>query len=80
MAVTKQSDFTSVANGRFKGGYITRNYGAPEKGVHTIQLEMCQSTYMHETAPFAYHDAEAAKVEPVVRQMVTAASAAIAAL
>ena len=80
MAVAEQSDYTSIANGRFKGGYITRNYGAPEKGIHTIQLEMCQSTYMHETSPFAYHEAEAARVEPVVQKMVAAASAAIAAL
>ena len=44
----------TCSNGRFKGGYITRHYGQPARGVHALQLEMCQSTYMDETAPFGY--------------------------
>ncbi len=65
--------FTWVANGRFKGGYITRAYGQPEQRVHAVQLEMCQSTYMNEAAPFDYLPDLAAKVEPVVERMVSAA-------
>ena len=65
--------FTWVANGRFKGGYITRAYGKPEQGIHAVQLEMCQSTYMNEAAPFEYLPDLAAKVEPVVERMVSAA-------
>jgi N-formylglutamate deformylase len=72
-----QSDFTWIANGRFKGGYITRHFGAPQDGVHAIQLEMCQSTYMSETAPFDYVPALAQKVEPTLRQMVGGALDAI---
>jgi N-formylglutamate deformylase len=71
------SDYTSIANGRFKGGYITRHFGAPHEGVHTVQLEMCQSTYMSEQAPFDYLPAVAQQVEPVVRRMVGAALAEI---
>jgi N-formylglutamate deformylase len=72
-----ESDFTWIANGRFKGGYITRHFGAPQDGVHAIQLEMCQSTYMSETAPFDYVPALAQKVEPTLRQMVGGALDAI---
>ncbi|WP_028226400.1 N-formylglutamate deformylase [Paraburkholderia ferrariae] len=72
--------FTWIANGRFKGGYNTRFYGEPKQGVHAVQLEMCQSTYMSETAPFAYLPEVAGKVEPVVGRMVTAALDAVSAL
>ena len=64
---------SSVANGRFKGGYITRHYGQPGSDVHAIQLEMCQSLYMQEVAPFAYDPAKAAQIQPVLRDMVTSA-------
>jgi len=74
------SGYTWVANGRFKGGYITRHFGAPHDGVHAIQLEMCQSTYMSETAPFDYVPSLAARVEPVLRQMVGGALEAVKAL
>lgn len=65
--------FEWVSNGRFKGGYITRQYGNPAQGIHTIQLEMCQSLYMNETHPFEYRDDLAQQVAPTVRQMVQAA-------
>ncbi len=42
------SGFDSVVNGRFKGGYITRQYGAPARNVHAIQLEIAQRAYMDE--------------------------------
>lgn len=72
--------FTWVANGRFKGGYITREYGRPADGIHAIQLEMCQSTYMDETPPFAYRSDLADQVEPVVERMVLAAVDALRAV
>ena len=37
-----------MTNGRFKGGYITRHYGKPEKGVHAVQLELAMRSYMVE--------------------------------
>lgn len=40
-----------VLDGRFKGGYITRHYGRPERGVHALQLEMSQRVYMQEKPP-----------------------------
>jgi N-formylglutamate deformylase len=68
-----QGDYTHVSNGRFKGGWITRHYGAPGSGVHALQLELCQCTYMDEIAPFAYRTDLAARVQPLLRQMVAAA-------
>jgi N-formylglutamate amidohydrolase len=40
-----------VLDGRFKGGYITRHYGQPERAVNALQLEMSQRVYMHEQPP-----------------------------
>jgi formiminoglutamase len=37
-----------VTDGRFKGGYITRRYGAPAAGVHAIQMELACRGYMAE--------------------------------
>ena len=61
---------SSVVNGRFKGGYITRHYGQPAQNVHAVQLEMTQSSYMQEHMPFDYLPAVAAKIQPHVRRMV----------
>ena len=44
----EQHDYDWVANGRFKGGYITRHYGAPADGIHAVQLEISQRCYMDE--------------------------------
>ncbi len=46
--LTRQKRFSFVANGRFKGGYITRHYGRPSNGVHAVQLEIAQCAYLKE--------------------------------
>ncbi|MCX5539331.1 N-formylglutamate deformylase [Paraburkholderia sp. CNPSo 3076] len=74
------SPYRWVANGRFKGGYITRHYGAPERGIHAVQLEMCQSTYMNEHAPFDYRAELAEAMQPTLSRMVGAALDAVKAL
>ena len=65
--------YSAVLNGRFKGGHITRTYGNPAGGVHAVQLEMTQASYMEERLPFAYLPETAIRVQPVVRRMVEAA-------
>ena len=75
--VTAHGGYTSVANGRFKGGYITRHYGQPEKGVHAVQLELTQITYMQEEMPYSYDEKRAAQVEPLLETLVKAAMARI---
>ena len=64
---------TTAVNGRFKGGYITRHYGQPAHDVHAVQLEMCQSLYMQEVAPYAYAPDLALKIQPLLMNMVSAA-------
>jgi N-formylglutamate deformylase len=75
-----QHQYTHVLNGRFKGGYITRRYGAPHQGVHAVQLEKCQSIYMQETAPYRYLSEVAQDVQPLLHQMVQSAFATMQAL
>ncbi|SFE78792.1 N-formylglutamate deformylase [Dyella marensis] len=60
-----QSDYAFVVNGRFKGGYITRQYAQPEQGVQTVQLELAQLNYMDEDS-FAYDEAKAARLQPLI--------------
>ena len=62
--------YRHVVNGRFKGGYITRHYGDPANGIHAIQLELAQRTYMHEALPFDYIEGQAAKVRPILKRFV----------
>jgi N-formylglutamate deformylase len=69
--------FTQVVNGRFKGGHITRHYGQPSKGVHAIQLELCQCLYMDEAEPFGYRPDLAKTLQPALQRMLLAAVAAL---
>jgi N-formylglutamate deformylase len=34
-----------VVNGRFKGGWITRHYGQPKRGIHAVQMELAIRGY-----------------------------------
>lgn len=72
-AAARHPEVTHILNGRFKGGYITRQYGKPAEQVHAVQLEMCQSLYMREAPPWNYEAQSAARIQPVVREMVEAA-------
>jgi N-formylglutamate deformylase len=66
-----QHGYTWVANGRFKGGYITRHYGQPGQGVDAVQLELAQSTYMDEDA-VRYDEARALKLQVVLDALLRA--------
>ncbi len=46
--IATSSAYSAVINGRFKGGYITRHYGAPQNHIHALQLEIAQRAYMDE--------------------------------
>ena len=47
-SVFKENGFTVEVNNPYAGGFITRNYGNPFKGVHTIQIEINRKIYMDE--------------------------------
>ena len=67
--------YSAVLDGRFKGGYVTRHYGRPADGVHAVQLEQSQRSYMDEAPPFAFREDLAEQVRPVLRTMLEAALA-----
>jgi len=64
--------FSTVLNGRFVGGFITRHYGRPETGVQALQMELAQATYMEEMPPFRFDPARANRLIPVLRRVIDA--------
>ena len=66
----KQSRYTHVVDGRFKGGHITRHFGRPIDGVHAVQLEMCWRAYMDETLAPTWDGERADEVRPLLRALV----------
>jgi N-formylglutamate deformylase len=73
-AVSAACGDSQIVNGRFKGGWITRHYGAPERGVHAIQMELAMRGYLDEAGIWPpLWDAERAKLlRPVLRNIITA--------
>jgi N-formylglutamate deformylase len=71
-AVLREQDgYDSAVNGRFKGGYITRQYGRPNAGVEAVQLELAQCNYMDEDS-FAWDEAKAAQLRSVIGSLLHA--------
>jgi formiminoglutamase len=68
--------YSSVLNGRFKGGWTTRHYGQPGTGVHAIQMELAQATHLaSEAPPFAYDEDKAAKLRKPLAEILRALEA-----
>jgi N-formylglutamate deformylase len=67
----KADGYSHVLNGRFKGGWTTRHYGRPTEGWHAVQMELAQSTHLaSEAAPFAYDAIKAARLRPVLTEIL----------
>ena len=64
-----QGEYDFVANGRFKGGHITRHYGDPARGIDAVQLEISQRNYMDEDS-FAWDEARAGALQRLLRQLL----------
>jgi len=55
--------YSSILNGRFKGGWTTRHFGRPADKIHAIQMELAQSTHLKsESLPFDYDPAKAERL------------------
>lgn len=52
----------------FVGGHITRYFGQPSKGIHTLQLEMSQDIYMDEEKT-EYDEKKAPNVQKLLRSL-----------
>ncbi|MCX2725558.1 N-formylglutamate deformylase [Roseibium salinum] len=65
--------YSSVLNGRFKGGWTTRHYGRPSEGFHAIQMELAQKTHLaSEDTPFAYDEEKAARLRMHLKAILSA--------
>jgi len=70
--ILSQADgYDFVANGRFKGGYITRHFGDPANGIDAVQLEISQRIYMDEES-FEYDEEKATAAQRVIRSLLAA--------
>jgi N-formylglutamate amidohydrolase len=67
--VANDSGYSAVINGRFKGGYITRNYGNPLNEIHAVQLETAQRAYMDEST-LQYDEEAAGRLRIVIEAML----------
>jgi formiminoglutamase len=72
--------FSRVTDGRFKGGWTTRRYGQPARGVHAIQMELACRGYMDEPPgaptpgawPTPYSETRAQPMRAVVTEALKA--------
>lgn len=76
-AACADSGLGHVVDGRFRGGWTTRHYGDPSRGVHAVQMELAMRGYMAEPAVPTPADwptpaDPAPAVLPVLRQVIGA--------
>ncbi|MGR3723310.1 N-formylglutamate deformylase [Abyssibius alkaniclasticus] len=72
LARCKATGRSQVLNGRFKGGWTTRHYGQPAQGIHAIQMELAQSTYLAaEAPPWTYDAARATRLRAQLSDILT---------
>ena len=69
--VLQSQGYQVSVNHPFKGGFITRSLGRPNEGIHSLQLEMCQSLYMDEGQK-EYDEKRAMKVKQALQKMFEA--------
>ncbi|MEC8956197.1 MAG: N-formylglutamate deformylase [Pseudomonadota bacterium] len=67
--IARESGYSVALNERFKGGYITRQYGKPNDSIYAIQLEIAQSCYMDESS-LVYDNILAEKLTKVLKIMM----------
>lgn len=73
--LSTQTRYDVAVNGRFKGGYITRHYGEPSRGIDAVQLEISQRNYMDEDS-FQYAPQRAEELQVLLAALLARAVAA----
>lgn len=78
-SICAASGHSHVLDGRFRGGWTTRRYGDPVRGVHAIQMELAMRGYMPEPAepapenwPPPFDPQAAAPMATILRRILTA--------
>lgn len=70
------SGFSTVLNGRFKGGWTVRHHARPTHGVHAVQMELAQATHLAtEVPPFDYDPVKAEHLRGPLRTLLESLSA-----
>ena len=77
-AVCRETTFSWVTNGRYKGGWTVRRYGRPDENVHAVQMELACRGYMDDPAhapapstwPPGYDEVRAAPMRAALRQIL----------
>ncbi len=69
-ALLADGPWSTVVDGRFQGGHITRHYGRPDDGIHALQLEMAWSVYLDEADPQRWDPARAAPVKDHLKRVL----------
>lgn len=67
-----RGEWTTVSNGRFKGGFITRNYGAPHQSQHAVQLELSQRVYLRDELLPRWDEGAAAPARALIVKLIQA--------
>jgi N-formylglutamate deformylase len=71
--IADTSSYSTILNGRFRGGWTTRHYGRPETGVHAIQMEIAQSAYLeNEAPPWNYSETKAETLRRTLKDILHA--------
>lgn len=81
--ILQASGQSFVVNGRFEGGWITRSFGQPERGVHALQMELACRAYLREPIgpvdpsnwPPRYDPAYAEATRQILQNIILAALA-----
>jgi N-formylglutamate deformylase len=70
---TDCADDSHVVNGRFKGGWITRHYGNPARGIHALQMELAIRGYADEDGiwPPSWDAERAAPMQTKLHKILT---------
>jgi len=77
VAALADAGVSHVVDGRFKGGYITRHYGQPQRGVHAVQMEMAQDCYLDESDPLRWNPRRAEPAQRLLEHLLVAALGAL---
>jgi len=82
-SICGRSEFSMVSNGRFRGGWTTRHYGAPGSGIHAVQMELACRCFLDEPTdvlargnwPPPFNPQRATRLIPLLEELLKAAIA-----